>query len=62
MQYITWITDNKVTWTLNAGAVGADPLTEIKARPITDEPLVRVDLPLPSIPPVILTYPGSTSS
>ncbi|KAJ6467111.1 glycoside hydrolase family 16 protein [Mycena vitilis] len=37
--YITWITDNKVTWTLNAPAVGADSLTGISARPITDEPL-----------------------
>ncbi|KAJ7445868.1 beta-glucan synthesis-associated [Mycena latifolia] len=37
--YITWITNNQVTWTLNAAGVGADPLTEIAARPITDEPL-----------------------
>ncbi|KAJ7086832.1 beta-glucan synthesis-associated [Mycena belliarum] len=37
--YITWISDNKVTWTLNAAGVGADALTEIAARPITDEPL-----------------------
>ncbi|KAF7360597.1 GH16 domain-containing protein [Mycena venus] len=37
--YITWITDNKVTWTLNAAGVGADKDTEIAARPITDEPL-----------------------
>ncbi|KAJ7658250.1 beta-glucan synthesis-associated protein-domain-containing protein [Mycena polygramma] len=37
--YITWITDNKVTWTLNAPAVGADSLTGISARPITDKPL-----------------------
>ncbi|KAJ7052502.1 glycoside hydrolase family 16 protein [Mycena amicta] len=37
--YITWISDGKVTWTLAAGAVGADPLTNIAARPITEEPL-----------------------
>ncbi|KAJ7640711.1 beta-glucan synthesis-associated protein [Mycena polygramma] len=37
--YITWITDNKVSWTLNAAGLGADPLSQISARPITDEPL-----------------------
>ncbi|KAF7327601.1 GH16 domain-containing protein [Mycena kentingensis (nom. inval.)] len=37
--YITWITDNKVSWTMTAGAVGADDLAGIKARPITEEPL-----------------------
>ncbi|KAJ7612858.1 glycoside hydrolase family 16 protein [Mycena polygramma] len=35
--YITWITDNKVAWTLNSP--GLDSLTGISARPITDEPL-----------------------
>ncbi|KAJ7663697.1 glycoside hydrolase family 16 protein [Mycena polygramma] len=38
-QYITWITDNKVAWTLNSPGLGADSLTGISARPITDEPL-----------------------
>ncbi|KAJ6570509.1 beta-glucan synthesis-associated [Mycena vulgaris] len=37
--YITWITDNKVTWTLNAAGVGADSATQISARPIPEEPM-----------------------
>ncbi|KAF7296009.1 GH16 domain-containing protein [Mycena kentingensis (nom. inval.)] len=37
--YITWISDNKVSWTVRGTAVGADPLSEISARPITEEPL-----------------------
>ncbi|KAJ7221685.1 beta-glucan synthesis-associated [Mycena pura] len=37
--YITWITDNKVSWTMNAGGVGADQLTQISARPVTEEPM-----------------------
>ncbi|KAK7044475.1 GH16 domain-containing protein [Favolaschia claudopus] len=37
--YITWITNNKMTWTLNAAGMGADTETGISARPITDEPL-----------------------
>ncbi|KAJ7935919.1 glycoside hydrolase family 16 protein [Mycena leptocephala] len=37
--YISWITDNKMTWTLNAGAVGADLDTGISARPIPEEPM-----------------------
>ncbi|CAK5276442.1 unnamed protein product [Mycena citricolor] len=37
--YITWITDNKVTWTLNAAGVGANPQTQISARPIPTEPM-----------------------
>ncbi|KAK7058138.1 GH16 domain-containing protein [Favolaschia claudopus] len=38
-QYITWITDDKVSWTLNAAGVGADPATNISARPISQEPM-----------------------
>ncbi|KAF7362900.1 GH16 domain-containing protein [Mycena venus] len=37
--YITWITDNKRSWTLRGAGVGADEETGISARPITDEPL-----------------------
>ncbi|KAJ7239362.1 glycoside hydrolase family 16 protein [Mycena rebaudengoi] len=37
--YITWLTDNKVMWTMKSGAVGADPDTGIAARPVTEEPL-----------------------
>ncbi|KAK7058129.1 GH16 domain-containing protein [Favolaschia claudopus] len=37
--YITWVTDNKVSWTLMGAGVGKDDATQIAARPITDEPL-----------------------
>ncbi|KAJ7261149.1 beta-glucan synthesis-associated [Mycena rebaudengoi] len=37
--YITWLTDNKVMWTMRGGAVGADPDTKIAARPVTEEPM-----------------------
>ncbi|CAK5265555.1 unnamed protein product [Mycena citricolor] len=37
--YITWISNNQVSWTLNAGAVGPNAQTQVSARPITDEPL-----------------------
>ncbi|KAJ6459006.1 beta-glucan synthesis-associated [Mycena sanguinolenta] len=37
--YITWITNNAVTWTLNAAGMGADSQTGISARPISQEPM-----------------------
>ncbi|KAF7303707.1 GH16 domain-containing protein [Mycena indigotica] len=37
--YVTWISDNKVSWTMRAAAAGADTAAEISARPITQEPL-----------------------
>ncbi|KAF7303511.1 GH16 domain-containing protein [Mycena indigotica] len=37
--YITWINNNAVAWTLNAGGVGGDTASGISARPITNEPL-----------------------
>ncbi|KAF8153938.1 beta-glucan synthesis-associated [Crassisporium funariophilum] len=37
--YITWINDGKRSWTLRAPGMGADPQTEISARPIPFEPM-----------------------
>ncbi|KAH8792942.1 beta-glucan synthesis-associated protein [Flagelloscypha sp. PMI_526] len=37
--YITWLNDNKVTWTIQSSALAADPLVQIKARPISQEPM-----------------------
>lgn len=37
--YITWISDSKPVWTVMAAGVGPDPLTEIAARPIPQEPM-----------------------
>lgn len=41
LKYITWISDNKIAWTLKAGGMGPDPLVNIAARPIPQEPMVR---------------------
>ena len=38
--YITWISDDKRVWTVMADGLAADPLTEIGARPIPQEPMV----------------------
>ncbi|KAJ7062523.1 beta-glucan synthesis-associated [Mycena amicta] len=37
--YITWLTDNKVSWTLRASGVGPNALTDIGPRMITQEPM-----------------------
>lgn len=43
-KYITWVSDNKVSWTLNAPGMGPDPTVEISARPVPQEPMVSVFL------------------
>ncbi|EPQ55923.1 beta-glucan synthesis-associated [Gloeophyllum trabeum ATCC 11539] len=40
--YITWITDDKEAWTLEVGGVGANPETQISARPIPQEPMYMI--------------------
>ena len=40
--YITWISDGKKAWTLEAAGVGADPITNISARPISQEPMALI--------------------
>ncbi|KAJ6571989.1 glycoside hydrolase family 16 protein [Mycena capillaripes] len=37
--YISWISDNKIAWTIHAAGLAADPKTEIKARPVPQEPM-----------------------
>ena len=39
-KYITWVSDNKVSWTLNAPGIGPDPTVEISARQVSQEPMV----------------------
>jgi len=44
--YITWVSDGKVAWTINGHGMAADPLTEVSARPVPQEPMVSFfDLP-----------------
>lgn len=40
LQYITWVSDGKPSWTLNAAGIAADPSVEISARPVPQEPMV----------------------
>ncbi|KAF9527795.1 glycoside hydrolase family 16 protein [Crepidotus variabilis] len=40
--YITWVSDSKVSWTLNVAGMGADSRTEISARPIPLEPMYLI--------------------
>jgi len=42
--YISWINNGKLAWTLNGAGAAADPIVEIAARPIPQEPLVRPSL------------------
>lgn len=43
--YITWISNNQVSWTLNVAGMGADPAVQISARPVPQEPMyVILDL------------------
>ncbi|CAA7258630.1 unnamed protein product [Cyclocybe aegerita] len=37
--YISWISNDKLAWTMNAGGMAADPKVNISARPIPQEPL-----------------------
>ncbi|TDL28121.1 beta-glucan synthesis-associated protein [Rickenella mellea] len=37
--YITWISNGKAAWTLNAPGMAADTRTEISARPVPQEPM-----------------------
>jgi hypothetical protein len=38
--YISWISNNQLSWTLNAAGMGADQTVQISARPIPQEPMV----------------------
>ena len=39
-QYISWVSDSKLAWTILAAGMGSDPLVEISARPVPQEPMV----------------------
>jgi len=46
---VTWINDNKVMWTFEAGGIGSDASSGISARPIPKEPMyILVNLGLAS--------------
>lgn len=37
--YISWVSDNQASWTLNAAGVGPDPVVDISARVVPQEPM-----------------------
>ncbi|KIY69736.1 glycoside hydrolase family 16 protein [Cylindrobasidium torrendii FP15055 ss-10] len=40
--YISWTSQGKPSWTINAAGMGADPAVEISARPVPQEPLYLI--------------------
>lgn len=40
--FVTWINDDRLAWTLRAAGVGADPIAQISARPVPQEPMVSI--------------------
>lgn len=42
LQYITWVSDNKISWTLNVAGMAADSAVEISARPVPQEPMYLI--------------------
>ncbi|KAJ7489436.1 beta-glucan synthesis-associated [Mycena latifolia] len=38
-EYISWISDDKLAWTIKAAGLGPDTQTEISARPVPQEPM-----------------------
>jgi hypothetical protein len=40
LKYITWISDDKVSWTFKGPGMGPDPSVQVSARPVSQEPMV----------------------
>jgi len=40
--YITWISDNKLSWTFKSPGMGADSTVQVSARPVSEEPMYIV--------------------
>ncbi|KAF9006595.1 glycoside hydrolase family 16 protein [Cyathus striatus] len=40
--YIAWVSDSKISWTINVAGVGPDPTVEISGRPIPQEPMYMI--------------------
>ncbi|KAF9268840.1 beta-glucan synthesis-associated protein [Marasmius fiardii PR-910] len=40
--YITWITDNRIAWTIKAAGVGPDDTVQISTRPVPQEPMYLI--------------------
>ncbi|KAF9531629.1 beta-glucan synthesis-associated [Crepidotus variabilis] len=37
--YITWVSDNKISWSMKAAGMGADADVQVSARPVSEEPM-----------------------
>ncbi|KAI0744939.1 glycoside hydrolase family 16 protein [Earliella scabrosa] len=40
--YLAWITDGKLAWTMTQAGVGPDPISNISARPVPQEPMYLI--------------------
>lgn len=40
--YITWVSNDKSAWTIRAGAMAANSVSEVGARQIPDEPMYLI--------------------
>lgn len=40
-QYISWVADGMLSWSLNVAGMAADPTVDISARPVPQEPMVN---------------------
>lgn len=40
--YVTWVANGQPSWTMKAGATGANPRVEISARPVPEEPMTII--------------------
>lgn len=45
-QYITWVSNNQVSWTLNAAGLAADESVQISNRIVSPEPMVSMPSPI----------------
>ena len=43
-QYLAWITDGKLAWTMTQAGVGPDPISNISERPVPQEPMVHTSV------------------
>ncbi|PFH51289.1 glycoside hydrolase family 16 protein [Amanita thiersii Skay4041] len=41
-EYITWLSDNKISWTIRSEGLRGDPTVEISARPVPSEPMYLI--------------------
>ena len=62
-QYISWVANGKLAWTLQQSIMGPDNVVGISGRPIPQEPMVSLrDRSSTPLPYRVDVHPRSTSS